>query len=166
MHEERRVQATTRLPLRLLPVLQAGANSMIDKIITTGFKAIHLIYFFTAGADEVGRPRFFISTCDSIQLPGSYLQGCIPIPGLAGHPVSAGAACCPHSCARPSDPTCAQVKCWQIRKATKAPQAAGTIHTDFERGFICAEVGRRMIAKTCNTCQPGAAMLLLRSFRL
>ena len=46
--------------------------------------AIHLIYFFTAGEDEV--------------------------------------------------------KCWQVRKGTKAPQAAGAIHTDFERGFICAEV--------------------------
>jgi len=33
-----------------------------------------------------------------------------------------------------------EVKCWTIRKSTKAPQAAGTIHTDFERGFICAEV--------------------------
>jgi ribosome-binding ATPase YchF (GTP1/OBG family) len=33
-----------------------------------------------------------------------------------------------------------QVKCWQIRKLSKAPQAAGAIHTDFERGFICAEV--------------------------
>ncbi|KAL3612895.1 hypothetical protein D5086_003915 [Populus alba] len=33
-----------------------------------------------------------------------------------------------------------QVKCWQIRRQTKAPQAAGTIHTDFERGFICDEV--------------------------
>jgi ribosome-binding ATPase YchF (GTP1/OBG family) len=32
------------------------------------------------------------------------------------------------------------VKCWQIRKQTKAPQAAGAIHTDFEKGFICAEV--------------------------
>ncbi|PRQ45478.1 putative Beta-grasp domain, TGS-like domain-containing protein [Rosa chinensis] len=31
------------------------------------------------------------------------------------------------------------VKCWQIRRLSKAPQAAGTIHTDFERGFICAE---------------------------
>mgnify|MGYP000001845100 CR=1 FL=1 len=28
----------------------------------------------------------------------------------------------------------------QLRKGTKAPQAAGKIHTDFERGFICAEV--------------------------
>jgi obg-like ATPase 1 len=63
---------------------EAGGPSALDKIITTGFKAIHLIYFFTAGEDEV--------------------------------------------------------KCWQIRKGTKAPQAAGTIHGDFERGFICAEV--------------------------
>jgi ribosome-binding ATPase YchF (GTP1/OBG family) len=31
--------------------------SMIPKIIKTGFSAIHLIYFFTAGPDEV--PFFF-----------------------------------------------------------------------------------------------------------
>eukprot|EP00270_Netrium_digitus_P021803 TRINITY_DN955_c0_g1_i1.p1 TRINITY_DN955_c0_g1~~TRINITY_DN955_c0_g1_i1.p1 ORF type:complete len:393 (-),score=133.45 TRINITY_DN955_c0_g1_i1:177-1355(-) len=59
-------------------------QSALSKIIKTGFAAIHLIYFFTAGADEV--------------------------------------------------------KCWQIRKQTKAPQAAGEIHTDMEKGFICAEV--------------------------
>mmetsp|Transcript_6750 Transcript_6750/g.18084 ORF Transcript_6750/g.18084 Transcript_6750/m.18084 type:complete len:392 (+) Transcript_6750:62-1237(+) len=63
---------------------ETGAPSALPKIISTGFKAIHLIYFFTAGEDEV--------------------------------------------------------KCWQIRKGTKAPQAAGCIHGDFERGFICAEV--------------------------
>jgi len=33
-----------------------------------------------------------------------------------------------------------EVKCWTIREGWKAPQAAGTIHTDFERGFIKAEV--------------------------
>ena len=33
-----------------------------------------------------------------------------------------------------------EVKAWTIRKGTKAPQAAGTIHTDFEKGFIKAEV--------------------------
>lgn len=33
-----------------------------------------------------------------------------------------------------------QVRCWQIREHTKAPQAAGAIHSDFERGFICAEI--------------------------
>ena len=65
-------------------VEEAGAPSALPKIIQTGFKAIQLIYFFTAGDDEV--------------------------------------------------------KCWQIRRGAKAPQAAGTIHTDFERGFICAEV--------------------------
>ena len=58
--------------------------SALPKIIKTGFAAIHLIYFFTAGEDEV--------------------------------------------------------KAWQIRRGSKAPQAAGAIHTDFERGFICAEV--------------------------
>lgn len=33
-----------------------------------------------------------------------------------------------------------EVRCWTIRKGSTAPAAAGTIHTDFERGFICAEV--------------------------
>jgi len=33
-----------------------------------------------------------------------------------------------------------EVRCWTIRNGTKAPQAAGVIHTDFEKGFICAEV--------------------------
>jgi len=35
-----------------------------------------------------------------------------------------------------------EVRAWTIRKGTKAPQAAGVIHTDFEKGFICAEVMR------------------------
>lgn len=33
-----------------------------------------------------------------------------------------------------------EVRAWTIRKGTKAPQAAAVIHTDFERGFIRAEV--------------------------
>ncbi|MBR2453593.1 MAG: redox-regulated ATPase YchF [Clostridia bacterium] len=32
-----------------------------------------------------------------------------------------------------------EVRAWTIRKGTKAPQAAGKIHSDFERGFIRAE---------------------------
>ena len=59
-------------------------TTILPKIIKTAFSTIHLIYFFTAGPDEV--------------------------------------------------------KAWCIRKGFKAPQAAGAIHTDFERGFICAEV--------------------------
>ena len=59
-------------------------GSALPKIIITGYKYLQLLYFFTAGADEV--------------------------------------------------------RAWTIRKNSKAPQAAGTIHTDFERGFIMAEV--------------------------
>lgn len=33
-----------------------------------------------------------------------------------------------------------EVHAWTITKQAKAPEAAGAIHTDFERGFICAEV--------------------------
>jgi len=63
---------------------EVGTQSALGKIITTGFKALQLQYFFTAGKDEV--------------------------------------------------------KAWTILKGAKAPQAAGKIHTDFEKGFIMAEV--------------------------
>ena len=33
-----------------------------------------------------------------------------------------------------------EVRAWTITEGTKAPQAAGVIHTDFEKGFIRAEV--------------------------
>uniref|UniRef100_A0A665WXY8 Obg-like ATPase 1 n=1 Tax=Echeneis naucrates TaxID=173247 RepID=A0A665WXY8_ECHNA len=59
-------------------------QSSLIKIIKTGYAALQLEYFFTAGPDEV--------------------------------------------------------RAWTIRKGTKAPQAAGKIHTDFEKGFIMAEV--------------------------
>jgi len=58
--------------------------SVLTKIIKSGYAALQLEYFFTAGPDEV--------------------------------------------------------RAWNIRKGTKAPQAAGKIHTDFEKGFIMAEV--------------------------
>ena len=32
-----------------------------------------------------------------------------------------------------------EVRAWTVTKGTKAPQAAGKIHTDFEKGFIRAE---------------------------
>jgi len=59
-------------------------KSVLPKIISAGYNALQLIYFFTGGPDEV--------------------------------------------------------RAWTIRKGTKAPQAAGVIHTDFEKGFIMAEV--------------------------
>jgi ribosome-binding ATPase YchF (GTP1/OBG family) len=33
-----------------------------------------------------------------------------------------------------------EVRAWTIQKGAKAPQAAGVIHSDFERGFIVAQV--------------------------
>merc|ERR1711915_100103 len=64
---------------------ELGAEgSALPKMIKTAFELVHLIYFYTAGPDEV--------------------------------------------------------RAWVIRKGYKAPQAAGVIHTDFERGYICAEV--------------------------
>ncbi len=33
-----------------------------------------------------------------------------------------------------------EIKAWTILKGSRAPTAAGVIHSDFERGFICAEV--------------------------
>ncbi|KAE8673419.1 hypothetical protein F3Y22_tig00111783pilonHSYRG00183 [Hibiscus syriacus] len=46
-----------------------------------------------------------------------------------------------------------EVKCWQIRRQSKAPQAAGAIHTDFERGFICAVVMKFEDLKELGNCQ-------------
>lgn len=60
------------------------APSVMDKIIVTGYKALGLGYFFTAGEDEV--------------------------------------------------------RAWTIQNGCTAPKAAGRIHTDFEKGFIMAEV--------------------------
>lgn len=69
---------------KLCEELGAARGSQLHKIIDSGYKALHLMHFFTAGEDEV--------------------------------------------------------KCWTIREGTKAPQAAGQIHTDMEKGFICADV--------------------------
>jgi ribosome-binding ATPase YchF (GTP1/OBG family) len=33
-----------------------------------------------------------------------------------------------------------EVRAWTIKQGTKAPQAAGKIHTDIEKGFIRAEI--------------------------
>ncbi|KAI8362245.1 GTP-binding protein YchF [Mortierella sp. GBAus27b] len=65
---------------------KVGATSALPKIVISGYNALNLIYYFTAGPMES--------------------------------------------------------RCWTIRKGTKAPQAAGVIHSDFERGFIMAEVMR------------------------
>lgn len=70
-------------------------TSALAKIIVTGYKALNLCYYFTAGEDEV--------------------------------------------------------KAWTIQKGTKAPQAAGRIHTDFEKGFIMADVMKYVDFKELGT---------------
>ena len=44
-----------------------------------------------------------------------------------------------------------ETRAWTIKKGTKAPQAAGKIHTDFERGFIKAEVVHYQDLLDCKT---------------
>lgn len=44
-----------------------------------------------------------------------------------------------------------ETRAWTIKKGTKAPQAAGKIHTDFERGFIRAEVVNYQDLLDCGT---------------
>jgi len=70
-------------------------QTILPKIIKSGFSLLQLQYFFTAGKDEV--------------------------------------------------------KAWTIQKGTKAPGAAGKIHTDFEKGFIMAEVMKYEDFKECGS---------------
>ncbi len=56
-----------------------------------------------------------------------------------------------------------ECRAWTIKKGTKAPQAAGKIHTDFERGFIRAEVIAFEDLKACGTLANAKAKGLVRS---
>lgn len=56
-----------------------------------------------------------------------------------------------------------ECRAWTIKKGTKAPQAAGKIHTDFERGFIRAEVISFDDMKECGTMVNAKAKGLVRS---
>ena len=56
-----------------------------------------------------------------------------------------------------------ECRAWTIKRGTKAPQAAGKIHTDFERGFIRAEVIAFEDMKSCGTMANAKAKGLVRS---
>lgn len=56
-----------------------------------------------------------------------------------------------------------EVRAWTIKKGTKAPQAAGKIHTDFERGFIRAEVVAFEDLMKCGTMAAAKEKGLVRS---
>lgn len=61
--------------------------------------------------------------------------------------------------------TCGSDECraWTIKKGTKAPQAAGKIHTDFERGFIRANVIAFEDLRTCGSEAAAREKGLLRA---
>lgn len=56
-----------------------------------------------------------------------------------------------------------ECRAWTIVKGTKAPQAAGKIHTDFERGFIRAEVVAFDDLKACGSMTAAREKGLVRS---
>ncbi|ADL07407.1 redox-regulated ATPase YchF [Thermosediminibacter oceani] len=55
-----------------------------------------------------------------------------------------------------------EVRAWTIREGTKAPQAAGRIHSDFERGFIRAEVISYADLMACGSQQAAKEKGLVR----
>ena len=61
--------------------------------------------------------------------------------------------------------TCGSDECraWTIRRGTKAPQAAGKIHSDFERGFIRAEIVAFEDLKSCGSMNAAKEKGLVRS---
>ena len=61
--------------------------------------------------------------------------------------------------------TCGADECraWTIKKGTKAPQAAGKIHSDFERGFIRAEIVAFEDLKNCGNMNTAKEKGLVRS---
>ncbi|HHW03273.1 MAG TPA: redox-regulated ATPase YchF [Thermoanaerobacterales bacterium] len=56
-----------------------------------------------------------------------------------------------------------EVRAWTIKQGTKAPQAAGKIHSDFERGFIRAEVVAYDDLIACGSQQAARERGLMRS---
>ncbi len=56
-----------------------------------------------------------------------------------------------------------EVRAWTIKRGTKAPQAAGKIHSDFERGFIRAEVVAFTDLTACGTYTAAKEKGLVRS---
>lgn len=61
--------------------------------------------------------------------------------------------------------TCGADECraWTIKKGTRAPQAAGKIHSDFERGFIRAEIVAFDDLKACGSMAAAKEKGLVRS---
>ena len=55
------------------------------------------------------------------------------------------------------------MRAWTIKRGTKAPQAAGKIHSDFERGFIRAEIVSYDALHECGSMNAAKERGLVRS---
>jgi hypothetical protein len=55
-----------------------------------------------------------------------------------------------------------EVRAWTIKQGTKAPQAAGKVHTDMEKGFIKAEVSAFTDIDTCGSINAAKEKGLVR----
>ncbi|KAK1902729.1 Obg-like ATPase 1 [Dissostichus eleginoides] len=96
-------------------------QSALSRIIKAGYAALLLEYFFTTGPDEV--------------VHGPFGSACPPPAAGDKEPVHCACLICV------TEVVCAKIDvAFPPTKGTKAPQAAGKIHTDFEKGFIMAEV--------------------------
>ena len=56
-----------------------------------------------------------------------------------------------------------EVRAWTIRRGLRAPQAAGKIHSDFERGFIRAQVIAYDDLKACGSLAAARTKGLVRT---
>ncbi len=113
------------------------------------YKELDLIYFFTAGEKEVrlgcvcwcgvaGGGGVLAARSGQLGNQDDQLQRTPSLP--PGGEQLGSCSCWQARLMAPSCTAVAQVRCWTILRGTMAPQAAGVIHTDFERGFIKAEV--------------------------
>ena len=165
-------QRSAHRAMCLLSRAQNEAVSALPKIITTGFRAIQLIYFFTAGDDEVKcwqiRKGAKAPQVPCTQPPSPSLQSpktvcmkgwwraactrtCTATGDLCLHVASAAKSTTGVHARRAMGASRLLWNGCGPRRSSRAPlltgvavaaapQAAGAIHTDFERGFICAEV--------------------------
>ncbi|MGH0152204.1 UNVERIFIED_CONTAM: hypothetical protein FKN15_022156 [Acipenser sinensis] len=154
-------------------------QSVLTKIIKSGYAALLLEYFFTAGPDEVRAWTIRLVITDEVFVQDNFNYllakikewvdkhdpGALVIPFSGGVElkfqdmsdeekqkyleenktqsvltkiIKSGYAALLLEYFFTAGPD--EVRAWTIRKGTKAPQAAGKIHTDFEKGFIMAEV--------------------------
>lgn len=112
---------------------------MLTKIIKNGYAGLQLEYFFTAGPDEVRAWTIRVTTHTKFWLCGDILV-LLEVKMIILAVIIQPYMLCYWSNLLDFSVLCVFLWCSNLQKGTKAPQAAGKIHTDFEKGFIMAEV--------------------------